>query len=80
MVKMYPAGLTKIMTTLLAAEAAESGEVRLSEKVTITEEMLAGLPDGYYGAGLEVGEEISLEELMFVIICANCFAILDFPP
>jgi len=65
MVKMYPAGLTKIMTTLLAAEAAESGEVRLSEKVTITEEMLAGLPDGYYGAGLEVGEEISLEELMY---------------
>jgi len=65
MVSMYPASMTKIMTTLLAAEAAESGEVRLSDTVVITEDMLAGLPEDYYGAGLVVGEEISLEELMY---------------
>lgn len=62
--KMYPASTTKIMTCLIAAEAIEKGEVTLEENITITKDMLRGLPIDGSSMGLLADEVISFDALL----------------
>ena len=43
--RVDPADLAKLMTALVAVEAAEAGKVSLNDMVTVTETMLDGLPE-----------------------------------
>ena len=62
--KVYPASLTKIMTCMLALELCKD----LAEEVTVTETALAGLdPDGST-ASLQVGEVLTMEDLLYCIM------------
>lgn len=62
--KVYPASLTKIMTCMLALELCKD----LAEEVTVTESALAGLdPDGST-ASLQVGEVLTMEDLLYCIM------------
>ena len=62
--KMYPASTTKIMTALVAAESGHD----LNEKVTVTEEAISSIIEGYSTAHLKAGEEFTLEQLLNVLL------------
>ena len=62
---MYPASTTKVMTALVALEAVKRGEIKLTDVIEITEEMLDNMdPDGTNMA-LKAGEIISFEALLY---------------
>ncbi len=64
--QLYPASLTKIMTTMLALEHGN-----LDDILTVSQSAMQGL--SIYGstAGLMVGEEISLRELLYCIMVSS---------
>ncbi|MGI6028579.1 MAG: D-alanyl-D-alanine carboxypeptidase family protein [Candidatus Heteroscillospira sp.] len=69
--RVYPASTTKIMTVLLAVEAVEAGEVSLSDVVTADAEMTTDLiPDGS-SVGLQVGETMTLEDLLYCAMLSS---------
>ncbi len=60
--KIYPASMTKVLTVLTAIDEIDN----LSEKVTITEDMLVGLEDGTYSlAGFINGEVVTMRDLLY---------------
>ncbi len=63
--KMYPASTTKVMSALVALDAVEQGKISLTQKVTITEEMLEGLAWDGSNIALQEGEIISFEDLLY---------------
>lgn len=62
--KWYPASMTKLLTLIVALEAVEQGKVKLTDKVTCSENAA-----GYGGSQvwLEPGEVFTLEELLIAI-------------
>lgn len=71
--ELYPASLTKIMTCLLVLEAVDEGRLRLSQEITATATALEGLPDDGSTAGIEAGETLTVEELLYcmMLVSAN---------
>ena len=64
-VKREPASLTKVMTALLAAEAADNGRVSLDDSVTAGSEALEGMiPEGST-ANIQPGETMTLRDLLY---------------
>lgn len=69
--KNYPASITKVMTTLLTLEAIEGGELSLNTVVTVRAGFDADLsPDGT-SQNLKVGEELTVEELLYCALVAS---------
>ncbi|MCL2747811.1 MAG: D-alanyl-D-alanine carboxypeptidase [Oscillospiraceae bacterium] len=66
--RIPPAGLTKIMTALLAFEFAASGEGSLDGQVVVTEKAFGGLPDS--AVDLQPGETITLRSLLYCMLVA----------
>ena len=62
--KIFPASLTKMMTALLTVENCPD----LTEKVTVTEEALAGLEEGDSMADLALGGSYTVEDLLYALI------------
>lgn len=65
-VRVYPASLTKIMTCLLALENGN-----LSDIITVDESALAGLDQDSSVVGLQVGEKITLENLLYCMMVSS---------
>ena len=63
--KAEPASLTKIMTVLLAVEDIEAGKATEGEKITATKHALDGIDEESSTSGIEVGEKMSLIDLMY---------------
>lgn len=61
--KIYPASLTKLMTAILVVENCE-----LDEIVTVSEKAVTSVPSGYVNANLQVGEELTVEDLLYVML------------
>ena len=61
--RIYPASTTKILTALLALEMG-----KLTDKVTITKDMLAQVPNDAAVAGLRSGEKVTLEQLLYCLL------------
>ena len=61
--KIYPASLTKLMTAILVVENCE-----LDEIVTVSENAILSVPSGYVNANLQVGEELTVEDLLYVML------------
>lgn len=61
--KMYPASTTKIMTAILVLE-----NCNLSDIVTVSASALDNIPSGYVTCNLQVGEELSVENLMYALM------------
>ena len=61
--KIYPASLTKLMTAILVVENCE-----LDEIVTVSENAVNSVPSGYVNANLQVGEELTVEDLLYVML------------
>lgn len=61
--KIYPASITKLMTAILVVENCE-----LDEIVTVSENAVRSVPSGYVNANLQVGEQLTVEDLMYVML------------
>lgn len=62
--KMYPASLTKIMTSLVVLEAVANGELSLDTEITASEQAVR-LPEGSSTAGIKAGEILTVEQLLY---------------
>ncbi len=70
--KMYPASITKVMTALLVMEAISRGPLTLNTRLTASE-TAATLPEGSSTAGIQAGEVMTVEELLYctLLVSAN---------
>lgn len=65
---LYPASVTKIMTCLLVLEAIDSGKLSRNTVLTASEEAISAVPPDGSNAGIQVGEELTVEELLYCIM------------
>lgn len=61
--KMYPASTTKIMTALLVLE-----HCKLDEVAKASYNAVMSIPDGYSTAYIQVGEELTVEQLLYLLL------------
>ncbi|MBR1693593.1 MAG: D-alanyl-D-alanine carboxypeptidase [Lachnospiraceae bacterium] len=61
--ELYPASTTKMMSCLLAVENCS-----LDEMVSFSKEAVFGIERGSSNAGIDVGEQIELEECLYIIL------------
>lgn len=61
--KMYPASTTKILTAILTIE-----NCNLDDIVTVPYEAIASIPSGYSVAALQAGEQLTVEQLLQVML------------
>lgn len=64
--KMYPASLTKIMTATIALENCD-----LNDIATVSYDAVMTLSSGYVTANLQVGEELTIEQLLYVLMVGS---------
>ena len=68
---IYPASMTKIMTTIIAFELIEKGDLKLTDKFMISENAWRLSQAGYSSMFIMVGDEVSVENLLKGIIVAS---------
>ena len=61
---MYPASVTKIMTSLVVLDAVDAGEIGLDDEVTVSA-WAVDLPLGSSNADLKAGEVLTVEQLLY---------------
>lgn len=69
--ELYPASLTKVMTTLLVLEAVEDGKLRLDQELTATNSAFTGLASDGSNAGIKVGEILTVEQLLYCVMVVS---------
>lgn len=69
--KLYPASLTKVMTALLVLEAIDEGRLAMDTVLAASESAIANLPDDGSNAGIQVGEELTVEQLLHCILVVS---------
>ena len=69
--KIFPASMTKIMTTIIAFDLLKNGDLSLDEKFIISENAWRLSQAGYSSMFVMVGDEISVENLLRGIIVAS---------
>jgi len=78
---IYPASMTKIMTTIIAFDLIKSGDLKLDEKFIISEKAWRLSTAGYSSMFIMVNDEVSVENLLKGIIIASgndaCIALAE---
>tara|TARA_B100000989_G_scaffold296165_1_gene278807 strand:+ start:104 stop:1255 length:1152 start_codon:yes stop_codon:yes gene_type:complete len=78
---IYPASMTKIMTSIIAFELIKSGDLNLDDKFIISEKAWRLSTAGYSSMFVMVGDEVSVENLLKGIIVASgndaCIALAE---
>ena len=78
---IYPASMTKIMTSIIAFDLIKSGDLQLNEKFIISEKAWRLSTAGYSSMFVMVGDEVSVENLLKGIIVASgndaCIALAE---
>lgn len=64
--QLYPASLVKIMTALLVLENCD-----LQQTVTVSDTALEGIPSDAVSLDLTVGEQFTVEQLMYALLVAS---------
>lgn len=62
--RMYPASITKIMTSLVVLEAVDKGELALDTPITASAAAVR-VPAGSSTAGIKAGEILTVEQLLY---------------
>ena len=70
-ISIYPASMTKIMTSIIAFDLIKSGDLKLDEKFIISEKAWRLSTSGYSSMFIMVGDEVSVENLLKGIIIAS---------
>ena len=68
---IYPASMTKIMTSIIAFDLIKSGDLTLDEKFIISEKAWRRSTSGYSSRFVMVNDEVSVENLLRGIIVAS---------
>ena len=68
---IYPASMTKIMTSIIAFDLIKSGDLRLDDKFLVSENAWRLSSAGYSSMFIMVGDEVSVENLLKGIIIAS---------
>ena len=80
-ISIYPASMTKIMTSIIAFDLIKSGDLRLDEKFFISEKAWRLSTAGYSSMFVMVNDEVSVENLLKGIIVASgndaCIALAE---
>ena len=78
---IYPASMTKIMTSIIAFELINSGELSMDDKFIISENAWRLSQSGYSSMFIMVGDEVSVENLLkgIIIVSGNdaCVALAE---
>ena len=78
---IYPASMTKIMTSIIAFDLIKSGDLSLDEKFIISEKAWRLSTSGYSSMFVMVGDEVTVENLLMGIIVASgndaCIALAE---
>lgn len=64
--KRYPASLTKVMTAIVVLENCD-----LSSIATVSYDAVMSLSSGYVTANLQIGEELTIEQLLYVLMVGS---------
>lgn len=65
--KRYPASLTKVMTAIIVLEKCD-----LSDIATVSYNSVMSIPSGYVTASIKVGEELTIEQLLYLLMVGSC--------
>ena len=78
---IYPASMTKIMTSIIAFDLIKSGDLSLDDEFIISEKAWRLSTAGYSSMFIMVGDEVSVEDLLKGIIVASgndaCIALAE---
>ncbi|XOJ73888.1 D-alanyl-D-alanine carboxypeptidase family protein [Candidatus Pelagibacter sp. Uisw_114] len=78
---IYPASMTKIMTTIIAFDLIRSGDLNLDKKFLVSENAWRLSSAGYSSMFIMVGDEVSVENLLkgIIIVSGNdaCVALAE---
>ena len=78
---IYPASMTKIMTSIIAFDLIKSGDLSLDDKFIISEKAWRLSTAGYSSMFIMVGDQVSVEDLLKGIIIASgndaCIALAE---
>ena len=79
--KIFPASMTKIMTTIIAFDLLTKGELNLNDKFIVSENAWRLSESGYSSMFIMVGDQISVENLLKGIIISSgndaCIALAE---
>jgi len=70
-IKIYPASMTKIMTTIIAFDLIKKNRLSLDDKFVVTENAWRLSESGYSSMFIMVNDEVSVEDLLHGIIIAS---------
>jgi D-alanyl-D-alanine carboxypeptidase (penicillin-binding protein 5/6) len=80
-IQIYPASMTKIMTSIVAFDLIKSGNLSLDDKFIVSEKAWRLSTAGYSSMFIMVGDEVSVENLLHGIITASgndaCIALAE---
>tara|TARA_Y100000389_G_scaffold94075_1_gene90730 strand:- start:6845 stop:8023 length:1179 start_codon:yes stop_codon:yes gene_type:complete len=78
---IYPASMTKIMTSIIAFDLIKSGDLTLEDKFIVSEKAWRLSTAGYSSMFIMVGDEVTVEDLLHGIITASgndaCIALAE---
>ena len=78
---IYPASMTKIMTSIIAFELIDNGELSMDDKFIISENAWRLSQSGYSSMFIMVGDEVTVENLLkgIIIVSGNdaCVALAE---
>ena len=79
--KIYPASMTKIMTTIVTFDLIKKGETSLDEKISVSEKAWRLSQSGYSSMFIMLNDQISVENLLkgIIIVSGNdaCVALAE---
>jgi D-alanyl-D-alanine carboxypeptidase (penicillin-binding protein 5/6) len=79
--KIFPASMTKIMTSIIAFDLIKNGDLKLTDKFIVSENAWRLSQAGYSSMFIMVGDEISVENLLKGIIISSgndaCIALAE---
>jgi len=79
--KIFPASMTKIMTSIIAFELLEKGDISLDDKFFVSENAWRWSQAGYSSMFIMVNDEVTVEDLLRGIIVASgndaCIALAE---
>jgi len=80
-ISIYPASMTKIMTSIIAFDLIKSGDLNLDEKFIISEKAWRLSTSGYSSMFIMVGDQVSVDNLLkgIIIVSGNdaCIALAE---
>jgi len=78
---IYPASMTKIMTSIIAFDLLKQGKINLDDKVIISEKAWRMSASGYSSMFIMLNDEVSIEDLLkgIIIVSGNdaCVALAE---